>query len=79
MSNTKSDPFTDHEYDGIREYDNPTPDWWVAIFIITELLPSSISPITTPASPIDPYTIPVNQALIANQQKLFAGDRRPGF
>lgn len=22
----------DHEYDGIQEYDNPMPGWWVAIF-----------------------------------------------
>lgn len=27
----------DHEYDGIREYDNPTPGWWHAIFIATIL------------------------------------------
>ncbi|HUO09457.1 MAG TPA: cbb3-type cytochrome c oxidase N-terminal domain-containing protein [Phycisphaerae bacterium] len=26
-------PVTDHEYDGIREYDNPTPGWWVAVFV----------------------------------------------
>jgi cytochrome c oxidase cbb3-type subunit 3 len=25
----------EHEYDGIREYDNPTPGWWHAIFIGT--------------------------------------------
>lgn len=26
-----------HEYDGIREYDNPTPGWWHAIFWATVL------------------------------------------
>lgn len=25
----------DHEYDGIREYDNPTPGWWHLIFVAT--------------------------------------------
>lgn len=29
------DQLTDHDYDGIREYDNPMPGWWVAIFWIT--------------------------------------------
>lgn len=27
----------DHEYDGIREFDNPTPSWWHAIFFATVL------------------------------------------
>jgi cytochrome c oxidase cbb3-type subunit III len=26
------DPLTDHEYDGIQEYDNPMPRWWVWIY-----------------------------------------------
>ncbi|MBK8914981.1 MAG: c-type cytochrome [Phycisphaerales bacterium] len=25
----------DHEYDGIQEYDNPTPGWWTGIFVLT--------------------------------------------
>jgi cytochrome c oxidase cbb3-type subunit 3 len=33
MSDTQQ--LTDHEYDGIREYDNPTPGWWHAIFLAT--------------------------------------------
>ena len=24
-----------HEYDGIKEYDNPTPSWWHLIFLAT--------------------------------------------
>ena len=34
MSEPK-DILTDHEYDGIREYDNPTPGWWTWIFMLT--------------------------------------------
>lgn len=29
------DQLLDHEYDGIKEYDNPLPRWWVGIFWAT--------------------------------------------
>jgi cytochrome c oxidase cbb3-type subunit 3 len=25
----------DHDFDGIREYDNPLPAWWVGLFVVT--------------------------------------------
>lgn len=33
--NRKEPAILDHEYDGIREYDNPTPGWWHFIFLGT--------------------------------------------
>jgi len=34
---SQHDRLLDHEYDGIREYDNPTPGWWSFIFIVTAI------------------------------------------
>lgn len=33
MAEKSQENLLDHEYDGIREYDNPTPAWWHLVFI----------------------------------------------
>lgn len=35
MTDPNRDVLRDHEFDGIREYDNPTPGWWYVIFLAT--------------------------------------------
>ena len=37
MSDSQYGTVLDHEYDGIQEYDNPTPGWWHVIFQATTL------------------------------------------
>lgn len=34
---SEPDRLLDHDFDGIREYDNPMPGWWKAFFIATIL------------------------------------------
>lgn len=35
MSPNERDRLLDHDYDGIKEYDNPLPGWWTWIFVAT--------------------------------------------
>ena len=35
MSPSDRDRILDHEYDEIKEYDNPLPSWWSWLFVAT--------------------------------------------
>jgi cytochrome c oxidase cbb3-type subunit 3 len=35
MARARKNPLVEHEVDGIREYDNPLPRWWVYLFNAT--------------------------------------------
>lgn len=61
-------PLTSHEYDGIREYDNPTPGWWHAIFLGTVVF-SAFYMLFWHGSPVS-WT--VEQAWEKNQQAEYA-------
>lgn len=37
MSSEPENVLLDHAYDGIQEYDNPMPAWWVWVFVVTIL------------------------------------------
>ena len=43
MSNTNKIP--EHDYDGIREEDNPMPKWWVGLFIVVILFALIYTPL----------------------------------
>jgi cytochrome c oxidase cbb3-type subunit 3 len=34
----RQDKVKDHDYDGIQEFDNKLPNWWVGTFVVTALL-----------------------------------------
>ncbi len=73
------DPHTGHVYDGIQEYDNPTPGWWWLIFVVSIVYAAVYFFIYN----VDPYAPTVYTALederTAANKKLFAreGDLNP--
>lgn len=37
MSDERRDVVRDHDYDGIQEFDNQLPNWWIGTFVLTVL------------------------------------------
>lgn len=72
-------PLSPHAYDGIQEYDNPTPGWWHAIFFATILFSLGYFLIYN----LDPDAKTIQDDLAVDQareyQRLFAevGDLKP--
>jgi cytochrome c oxidase cbb3-type subunit 3 len=44
MSQSTEENLTGHNYDGIQEYDNPTPGWWVLLFWLTVIFAGLYAP-----------------------------------
>ena len=61
---TESTLIQDHEYDGIREFDNPTPGWWHAIWLGSMVF--SIAYFTV--SLISPYYVDAEERLVAAEE-----------
>lgn len=40
MADENKEPLTNHDYDGIQEYDNPLPSWWLWTFFFTIIFAS---------------------------------------
>src|SRR6478752_5758446 len=74
MSDANQGPLTGHDYDGIREYDNPLPTWWLITFFITIFfafhywLHYSIA-----GGPTQLEELKANQEALAAQQKKSVG------
>lgn len=76
----RQDVLTDHAYDGIQEYDNPTPGWWTWIFILSIVFSAVYFLLVTvlgggQLSPTAGY----ERAYVADLKKQFAkfGDLQP--
>ena len=72
MNRQTTPDLTDHEYDGIQEYDNPTPGWWSWIFALSFMFAIVYFLFVTLAggglSPIGFY----DREVTADQQRQFA-------
>ena len=65
----QDDRLIDHEYDGIREYDNPCPFWWHLVFIGTVLF-SVLYYVFFQIGPLGWTTVDAHQSAVARDLKL---------
>lgn len=79
MSQENQEKLTDHSYDGIQEFDNPTPGWWTWMFIATVVFSFvyfGISALTGWQLGAVPF---YERAVVANMQRQYGtlGDVKP--
>lgn len=73
MSNyTEETLITGHEYDGIREYDNPVPGWWHVLWYSSFVLAAVYLPLSLMSPFFTHQTERLEAAQQAEFQKLFA-------
>lgn len=54
-----------HSYDGIKEYDNPMPRWWVGMFWLTGIFAVAYGPLVHFTDVIDTYEVDLAQQTAA--------------
>lgn len=60
---TEKDEVREHSFDGIQEYDNDLPQWWVWLFIITVVI-SVIYPFVYDFGPLDFDSQTIDQEMV---------------
>ena len=79
MGEQEPDILTDHNYDGIQEYDNPTPGWWTWIFAVTVVLSPIYFLVVLAGRGVLSPTGEYERAVVANLERQFAqiGELKP--
>jgi len=67
------DRLLEHEYDGIREYDNPTPGWWHVLFLASVVF-SIFYYIFWHFSPLAPSIWEAHEAAVTREFRLMFAD-----
>ena len=77
MEATPGEPLFEHAYDGIQEYDNPMPRWWVLIFWATIVYAVVYALNVVPVAGSGKGWIANYEAEMAAAERKFAASRAP--